>query len=33
MADSEGENGDLKRTLKDLFAGAMGGITQVLIGQ
>ena len=33
MADAERDGGGLNRTLKDLFAGAMGGIAQVLIGQ
>lgn len=33
-SDSEAEAaGGLKRTLKDLFAGAVGGVTQVLLGQ
>ena len=33
MADSELEAGGLQRTLKDLFAGAAGGVAQVLLGQ
>ena len=35
MADiaAEFEEGGLKRTLKDLFAGAAGGIAQVLLGE
>lgn len=35
MADiaAEVEEGGLKRTLKDLFAGAAGGIAQVLLGE
>jgi hypothetical protein len=35
MADvaAEIEEGGLKRTLKDLFAGAAGGIAQVLLGE
>lgn len=35
MADaaSEIEQGGLTRTLKDLFAGAAGGIAQVLLGE
>lgn len=35
MADTvaEIEEGGLKRTLKDLFAGATGGIAQVLLGE
>ncbi|KAH8590847.1 mitochondrial carrier domain-containing protein [Bisporella sp. PMI_857] len=35
MADvaAELEEGGLKRTLKDLFAGAAGGVAQVLLGQ
>jgi len=32
-ADLKVEEGGLARTLKDLFAGAAGGIAQVLIGQ
>lgn len=32
MADSELETGGLQRTLKDLFAGAAGGVAQVLLG-
>jgi len=31
-AVTELEEGGLERTLKDLFAGATGGIAQVLIG-
>jgi len=27
------DQGGLKRTLKDLFAGAVGGVAQVLLGQ
>jgi solute carrier family 25 carnitine/acylcarnitine transporter 20/29 len=27
------EDGGLKRTLKDLFAGAAGGVAQVLLGR
>jgi len=35
MADAAAdiEEGGLKRTLKDLFAGAAGGIAQVLLGE
>ena len=35
MADAVAEldEGSIKRTLKDLFAGAAGGVAQVLIGQ
>ena len=33
MADVEVDAGGLKRTLKDLFAGAAGGVAQVLLGQ
>lgn len=33
MADREVEPGSLQRTLKDLFAGAVGGIAQVLLGK
>jgi hypothetical protein len=35
MADaaSEMEEGGMMRTLKDLFAGAAGGIAQVLLGK
>ena len=33
MATSDLEAGGLKRTLKDLFAGAAGGVAQVLLGQ
>lgn len=32
MADPELEAGGLQRTLKDLFAGAAGGVAQVLLG-
>jgi hypothetical protein len=32
MADAERDVGGLNRTLKDLFAGAVGGVAQVLIG-
>lgn len=32
MADAELDVGGLNRTLKDLFAGAMGGVAQVLLG-
>lgn len=28
----EGPDGGLTRTLKDLFAGAVGGVAQVLLG-
>ena len=35
MADAAAEldEGGVKRTLKDLFAGAAGGVAQVLLGQ
>ncbi|KAK3168170.1 hypothetical protein OEA41_004616 [Lepraria neglecta] len=33
MADVDLDAGGLKRTLKDLFAGAAGGVAQVLLGQ
>lgn len=35
MADiaAELDEGGLKRTLKDLFAGAAGGVAQVLLGE
>ena len=33
MADVQVDGGGLKRTLKDLFAGAAGGVAQVLLGQ
>ena len=33
MADLEEEAGSLQRTLKDLFAGAAGGMAQVLLGE
>ena len=33
MADVDLDAGGLKQTLKDLFAGAAGGIAQVLLGQ
>ncbi len=29
----EAETGSLSRTLKDLFAGAAGGVAQVLLGR
>ncbi len=29
----EADGGGLTRTLKDLFAGAVGGVAQVLLGQ
>lgn len=32
-ADVKADDGGLTRTLKDLSAGAAGGIAQVLIGQ
>lgn len=32
MADADVAEGGLKRTLKDLFAGAAGGVAQVLLG-
>ena len=32
MADVDLDAGGLQRTLKDLFAGAAGGVTQVLLG-
>ena len=32
-SDIKAEEGGLTRTLKDLFAGAAGGIAQVLLGQ
>ena len=32
MADVDLDAGGLKRTLKDLFAGAAGGVAQVLLG-
>ena len=32
-ADAELQQGGFVRTLKDLFAGAAGGVAQVLIGQ
>lgn len=32
MADAELDSGGLERTLKDLFAGAAGGVAQVLLG-
>lgn len=33
MADLDVEPGSLQRTVKDLFAGAAGGIAQVLLGK
>ena len=33
MAEPELDAGGFKRTLKDLFAGAAGGVAQVLLGQ
>lgn len=33
MAVAEKEEGSLVRSLKDLFAGAVGGVAQVLIGK
>ena len=33
MADAELEHGGFVRTLKDLFAGAAGGVAQVLLGE
>ena len=33
MSNMEVEKGSLQRTLKDLFAGAAGGIAQVLLGK
>ena len=33
MSAIETEAGGFKRTLKDLFAGAAGGVAQVLLGQ
>ena len=33
MADVDLEAGGLKQTFKDLFAGAAGGVAQVLLGQ
>ncbi|KAI9852558.1 MAG: hypothetical protein M1838_000426 [Thelocarpon superellum] len=33
MAEAEGKSEGLARTLKDLFAGAAGGVAQVLLGQ
>lgn len=35
MADAAAEldEGGIQRTLKDLFAGAAGGVAQVLLGQ
>lgn len=32
MAEAEIETGGVKQTLKDLFAGAAGGVAQVLLG-
>lgn len=33
MAAPEEDEGNLVRSLKDLFAGAVGGVAQVLIGE
>ena len=33
MADVDLDAGGLKQTFKDLFAGAAGGVAQVLLGQ
>lgn len=33
MAAPEKDEGSLVRSLKDLFAGAVGGVAQVLIGE
>lgn len=33
MAAPEEDEGSLVRSLKDLFAGAVGGVAQVLIGE
>ena len=33
MSELDVEAGGLKRTFKDLFAGAAGGVAQVLLGQ
>ncbi|KAI9844887.1 MAG: hypothetical protein M1837_005173 [Sclerophora amabilis] len=33
MAEADLESGGLKRTVKDLFSGAAGGVAQVLLGQ
>ena len=33
MSQPENEAGGLTRTLKDLFAGAAGGVAQVLLGE
>lgn len=33
MTELEVDSGGLTRTLKDLFAGAAGGVAQVLLGQ
>ena len=33
MSNPETEAGSLTRTLKDLFAGAAGGVAQVLLGE
>lgn len=33
MSDQDADTGGLKRTFKDLGAGAAGGIAQVLLGQ
>ena len=32
MADAQVEGESFQRTLKDLFAGAAGGVAQVLLG-
>lgn len=33
MSNSKAETEGLTRTLKDLFAGAAGGVAQVLLGE
>lgn len=33
MSDTIPEGGGVKRALKDLFAGAAGGVAQVLLGK
>lgn len=33
MEETDVKTGNLTRTLKDLFAGAAGGVAQVLLGQ
>lgn len=33
MSEHDIDAGGLKRTFKDLFAGAAGGVAQVLLGQ